>query len=525
MAGPRGGLHPIFFGRVLYPVPIDGSSGSQPIKIILKHLAGLGILLLLLLAVAAFRTPGAADTGAQHEIAADLPLDAEQLGANLATSLTFPTESQRALNEGGSPEFEGMIDWLRETYPLVHQKLQLERVNDYALLYTWQGSDPDLLPLALTGHYDVVPGGSEVDQAKWDHPPFAGVIADGVIYGRGALDDKTNVIGLLEACEHLLSTGFVPRQTIYLAFGHDEETGGARGALAIAELLQTRGIELEFVLDEGGAVMPGSSMGLAQDVALIGLAEKGSVSVDLSVDNSGPTHSSMPMLETPLGILSSAIIELESNQMPSRITSVVANMLDSIAPHMPYSKRLAISNRWLFGSMILSGFEQDPQQNSMIRTTTAPTMISGGPKENVLPTTASAVVNFRILPGDDVDSVVTHVKQVISDPRVIVEGREGRNPSGVSSVDTAAYGIVAQTIHQTFGNVVPTPYLVMGGTDARHYEKVSKNQYRFAPLRIRGNALSSIHGVNERQGVADFANVVKFYALLIQNLNDLQTSR
>jgi carboxypeptidase PM20D1 len=484
-----------------------------------KFIGGLFGLAAVLVVVAAIRTPGPSGAGTPPQIVADLPVDPDILATHLAKALTFPTESSFAQRQGGSPEFEGFIAWIAEAYPLVHANLNLERVNTYSLLYTWQGSDVDARPILLAGHYDVVPGGSDADRANWDHPPFAGVIQDGVIYGRGALDDKPNVIGLLEATEYLLSTGFMPKQTIYLAFGHDEEISGPAGATKIAELLQARNVSLEFVLDEGGVVTTGETFGISKNAAAIGLAEKGFYSIELFVDNTGPTHSSMPMMETPIGILGRAIIRLEENQMPASITSVVGSMMDAIAPEMAFTNRMALTNRWLFGPLIVNQFQAEPQTNAAVRTTTAPTMISGSAKENALPATARALINFRILPGDTTESVLAHVRRVISDPRVRIEEVGGNDPSSVSTVESEAYATISATIGEVFENTVAVPYLVMGGTDARHYAIVSDNQYRFSPMFLRGTQGNSFHGLNERQNVADFANVVKWYATFIGNLN------
>jgi len=491
-------------------------------KNLFKLIAVIIGIVILLVGYAAINTPAkqsAENMGATSPATDLADVDADAVAANLAKALTFPTESSLAENGATSPVFEGFIAWVRETYPLVHQNLHLERINNYSLLYTWQGTDPALTPILLAGHHDVVPGGSDADRSSWEHPPYAGVIENGVIYGRGAVDDKPNVIGLLEATERLLAQGFVPQQTIYLAFGHDEEVGGPNGAKVIAETLRDRGIHLDFVLDEGGAVTDGDGIGIRQNAALIGLAEKGSVSVRLTAKNTGPTHSSMPVMQTPLGILSRAITKLEDNQMPARITTVVGGMLETLALEMDFTNRMALSNQWLFGPLIIGQMEQNPRNNSMVRTTTAPTMIEGSMKENVLPPEAWAVVNFRILPGDTVDDVIAHVRATINDDRVGIEPMGGREPTPISTRDSRGYNMIVRTINDVFEDTLAVPYLVMGGTDARHYAIVSDNQYRFAPMRLRGDQLGAVHGLNERQNVADFGNIVVWYIRFIENLN------
>ncbi len=368
------------------------------------------------------------------------------------------------------------------------------------------------------GHMDVVPvePGTE---GQWTQPPFEGRNADGYVWGRGALDDKASVVGLLEAVEQLLREGYQPRRTIYLAFGHDEEQGGPAGAPAIAALLGTRHVELEYVLDEGGAITDGILRGMSRPVAVLGTAEKGFVSVELTVAGTGG-HSSAPPPQTAIGILSAAVGRLEAQQMPAQLKGVTEQMFAYVGPEMNFLPRVLLANMWLTRPLVVRQLQAAPHTNALLRTTTAATIFEGGVKDNVLPSRARAVVNFRILPGDTVAGVLEHVRRTIADERVQVEVLKTTTvsePSPVSGTDTPGYRVIERTIRELFPTVVVTPALVIGATDARHYTKLSPNVYRFLPAWLRPADLERIHGTNERISVENLAQFVKFYRQLIRN--------
>src|SRR2546430_366400 len=313
-------------------------------------------------------------------------------------------------------EFAGLHRYLRDSFPKLHAALKLEKVNGSGLLYEWTGSDPGLAPVVLLAHQDVVPiePGAE---GRWTEPAFGGRIADGYVWGRGALDDKGSLVGILEAVEHLVAAGGKPRRTVYLGFGYDEEVGGRRGAARIADLLATRNVHPEFVLDEGGALATGLIAGVSAPVALIGIAEKGYVTVELTAQAEGG-HSSMPPEATAVGILAAGLTRRAGRARPRAIRGPTADMFDYLGPEMRFAPRLVMANRWLLGGILTSQFGKTPQGNALLRTTTAPTVLQAGGKENVLPSTAPALVNFRILPGDSVASVLEHVRSTGEDPRI-----------------------------------------------------------------------------------------------------------
>src|SRR5712692_11456707 len=334
-------------------------------------------------------------------------IDRDRAAEHLAAAIRFRTVSHQDPSEDDRTQFAGLRTFLARTYPKVHRSLVRELVNGDGLLYTWKGADASAKPVLLMAHQDVVPiePGTE---GRWAHPPFGGAIADGFVWGRGALDDKASLVFLMEAVESLLAEGFQPRRTVYLASGFDEEVGGLAGATKIAELLGSRGVRLDYVLDEGRALTQGIVPDLKQPVASIGIAEMGFLSVELVAETEGG-HSSRPPRQTSIGVLAAAIERLERRQLPARLRGAPRLELETLAPSMPFGRRVMLSNLWLFAPLVVRALEQNPTTNSMVRTTTAPTIFQAGVKENVLPSKARAVVNFRILPGDSVAGVLAHV--------------------------------------------------------------------------------------------------------------------
>jgi carboxypeptidase PM20D1 len=436
--------------------------------------------------------------------------------SHLSEAIQFRTVSYEDLSLMDSTQFEKFVGYLAKTYPLVHSRLKLERVNTYGLLYEWKGKSTSLKPALLMGHYDVVPVVQGTEK-MWKHQPFAGDIAEGFVYGRGTLDDKVTVMGVLEAVEHLLKNNHTPERTFYLAFGHDEEISGRNGAQQIAALLESRKVELEYVVDEGGVIKIDGVSGINQPIALIGVAEKGYTTLQLSATGDGG-HSSMPPAQTSIGMLAEAIDKLQKHPFPARLGGAAGYMQDYLAPEMPFSTKLAMANRWLLNSVIIGILEKTNAGNAMVRTSIAPTVIHAGVKDNVLPVEAIAKINFRILPGDSVKTVIDYVKKTIGNDRITVESLKqfDTEPSPVSDTATVGFRSLHRTIKACFPNAIVAPYLVVGATDARYYKNVSQNLYRFMPVRMNDEDLKRPHGTNERISVEDFKNVVRFYIELVK---------
>ncbi len=421
----------------------------------------------------------------------------------------------RTVTDSGGGAFAELHDMLADRLPGVRA---LER-RDFPLgaLYTWKGSDPTLPPALFLAHADVVP--VEAPQT-WTHPPFGGVRADGLIWGRGALDDKASLMALLEAASALRSEGFTPRRTLMFAFGHDEETRG-QGARQIAAYLAEQGVRAALVIDEGGVITDGLVPGAPGPVALVGIAEKDAINVRLTARDVGG-HGSMPPPHTAAGRVGRAVALLEANPFPLRITPAAAAFMDWLAPELPFGARLVLRNRWLFGSLVRARYGATPKTAAQMRTTTAVTMLSGGPKANVLPKQATATINFRLLPGATHEQVLARARQVIGDPQVEVELIESVSAERafVTDPDGPAFATVQRAIARVFPEVITVPFLVVAMTDARHYAAVSDQILRFAPLRLTAGDTDRIHGTDERISEADYGAMVRFYAQLMRGLQD-----
>jgi len=414
-------------------------------------------------------------------------------------------------------QFTGFIDWAKGSYPEVNAALTLTMAGEYTMLYRWAGSDPSLPPVLITGHYDVVPviPGTE---SLWKQPPWEGVIRDAVIWGRGALDDKSAVVAQLKAATELLRAGFKPRRTIYFSFGHDEEVGGTRGAASVVGLLKGQGVQLAWSLDEGSFLFDGLLPGVASRTATINVAEKGSLTLQIVATGAGG-HSSMPPRQTAVGVLAQAITALEAHPVPGGLSGLTGSMFDSISRHMSFGYRMLFANQWLFGGLLESQLSNSTFGNAMLRTTTAPTMLSGSVKTNVLPIEAIVTVNFRIHPHDTTESVLAHVQAVVENDQVTVRGdaENGLNASAVSDWNAVGFGIIARAIRETNKGVVIAPGLMIAGSDTRHYGQIADDSYRFNPMVVTPSDLTGFHGTNEKIAVDNLANGVRTYMQIIRH--------
>ena len=481
-----------------------------------KLLKGAGLLLALLAGVCLVRVallPGPAEPGTA---VAPIPLDEAGAVQRMAASLRIPTISHGEPELNDPAALDAFAAHLQRSFPRAHERLTREAVGK-SLLFTWTGTDPAALPLLLCAHMDVVPvePGTE---AKWTHPPFGGVVADDQIWGRGARDDKASVMALMESVEWLLGQGFQPPRTVYLAFGHDEEIGGEQGAKKIAELLKARGIKADL-LDEGSAVLAGGIVpGVTRPVASINAAEKGYFTVKMTTRAEGG-HSSRPPPVTTISRLARAVARVQDNPLPTRLVRPVTDMFDRLAPEMGFLDRLVLGNRWLFGPALRSRLAANQTTNTLVRTTTATTVFHAGVKDNVLPSEAYALVNFRLLPGDTMAGVLEHMRRVIGDDGVELSGYGGfgNEASEPSPLDSEAFRLLERTARQTFPEAVVSTGLVTGATDARNYEGVYATRYNFAPTVLVPADLPTIHGTDERIGIQDYLRMVRFYVQLLRN--------
>jgi len=488
-----------------------------------KLLKLIGVVILVLLLVAVGRTVLLPSKQVAHEEYTPEAFDAQQAERNLAGAIAYPTISWEG---GGTDEqkkatqaaFAGFHAYLEKTFPQVYAKLEHETIGENNLLFAWKGSDASLKPILLMGHQDVVPV-EEGTEGKWTHGAFSGDVADGFIWGRGALDDKMTVVGLLQSVDTLLARGFQPKRTIYLAFGQDEEIGGLEGAEKIAQTLKARGVQLEFVEDEGGFVSKGMVPGVSAPVAMIGTSEKGYLSLEMSVETAGG-HSSVPPPESSIGILAAAVRKIEKHPMPGHVQGPVGEFLEYAADGASFPMKLVFRNLWLFGPVVQKILESSPDSNATLRTTAAATIFRAGTKDNVMPSRATAVVNFRLLPGDTVASVTEYVRDVVKDPRVKLQplpGEPPAEPSPRSDASAPEFKLMQKTLAQVYPDAIVAPFVFVGATDSKHYAGLTQNIYRFAPMALESEDVARIHGTNERIGVENYARMIRFYCQLMRN--------
>lgn len=471
------------------------------------------VVLVAAVAVNTWRTPSRQLAVAP---APALVIDKEAAAKRLSGAIQFHTVSSLENPTANDAEFDKLHAYLAAQFPKLHATLKKEVVGQKALLYTWTGSDPAAKPIALMAHQDMVPIASGTEKA-WSVDPFAGEIKDGFVWGRGALDNKGNLMAQMEAIEMLIASGFQPKQTIYLVMGDDEEVSGLRGALPIAELLKSRGVRLDWVLDEGLLVLDGVLPGLSKPAALIGLAEKGYGTFFLSLDTA-PGHSSMPPAHSAIGTMSAALARLEATPMPGGIQGVAGEMFSTLAPEMSGINRVMLSNLWLTRPLVESQLQKSPSSNAMLRTTTALTIVRAGNKDNVLPGRIEAAVNFRILPGDTIDSVEAHLKRALGNDAIQVKRYPGNSePSPVSPTDGVGYRSIEQALRQVFPDAIVAPGLMTAATDSRHFSILSDSVYRFSPFRVKSEDLARFHGTNERISIANYGEAIQFYHQLLQN--------
>ncbi len=441
----------------------------------------------------------------------------------LSESLRFETISydKDSLNKnnlvGDTAMFRGFISYLQASYPEVFQKLEFNIINNYNLLLHWK-SQSEKRPVILYAHMDVVPAYSKNDSSGWEKDPFAGINDGEFIYGRGAIDDKGSVIGLLESVDRLLKKNTQPKRDVYIAFGCDEEAGGLEGAKKIADYLEQKNVKAEFLLDEGGLVAEEMVPFVSPPVALVFTSEKGYMMLELTVKGDGG-HSSHPPLEAPVELLSAAIQKLHDHPFESRMTEAVENFMDYAGPEMRMPFKALFANRWLFRPVIFGEYKKIPSARAMITTTSVATIISGGSKENVVPSLVSARLNFRLLPGDRSQDILKKVEEIINDKRVEVRiSGTPEEASSVSSVESESFRLLQRTIGKVFPDAVVAPSLLIAQTDSKHFRRVTENIYRFLPVRMNDKILDTMHGKGEKIRVKDFMEAIEFYEELIVDL-------
>ncbi len=440
----------------------------------------------------------------------EIEFDKEKVISNLQTLVKFKTVSNRNSSLEDDGEFEGLIAKLPELYPNVFEKCEFTRLPDRALLFKWKGKTEGEASVMMS-HYDVVP----VDEAKWEKPPFDGIIEDGVLWGRGTLDTKATFNGALSAADHLISEGYVPERDVYFAFSGGEEING-QGAVNIVDYFESNGIKIGLVVDEGGAVVQNLFPGVTAPCGVIGIAEKGIMDVQYRVTSNGG-HASAPAPHTPVGILSQACCKVENKPFKSRLTDPVAKMFDTLGRHSTFVYKMIFSNMWCFGWLLDSICrKKGGEVNALMRTTVAFTQMEGSNASNVVPTNAAMVSNIRLNPHDTMKSAMEYLKKTVNDENVEINILHGIDPSRISETDCDEYRKVEKAVVSTWRGCLVSPYLMVQCSDSRHYGRISDKVYRFSAMALTSEERRSIHGNNERITLDAISKAVEFYIRLLK---------
>lgn len=451
----------------------------------------------------------------KKELVPQLPevnFDEQKAVDNLVKMIRCKTVSSRNPEMVDEGEFEKFRNLLKALYPNVHKTCKLERISNTGLLYFWKGRQA-AKPTVLMAHYDVVPANEE----QWDKPAFEGIIEDGVLWGRGTLDTKGTLLGVMESVDTLIAEGFVPANDIYLSFAGDEEISGDSAPMIVDEL-ERRGIRPELVVDEGGAVVEGMFPGVSKRCALIGVGEKGMMDLEFYIKSSGG-HASAPPPHGPVGKLSQAVIDVENHPFKSRLTPPVALMYDTVGRHSTFIYRMIFSNLWLFMPLLNALCKKNGGElNAMLRTTCAFTMTQASNASNVLPPEAKVVANMRLIGGDSTESAVEYIRGIIKNDEIELRKMHGINPSIASDTSSEGYAKLKLAIQQTWGDAIVSPYLMVACTDSRHFCRISDKVMRFSAMELTKEERGMIHGHNERIPLDKIITTVAFYIRLVKQL-------
>lgn len=469
-------------------------------------------LALILCAVVLVRTALFKPASEQASQPEPVLVDGAGAAERLAQLVRFPTVS--SYNEGEFDEavFEAFRQKLRELYPRVHEACPPVRIGHTGILYRWQGKRADS-PAVLMAHYDVVP----VNEAQWKHPPFCGEVFEGELWGRGTLDTKITLLGVLEAAERLMGEGFVPQQDIYFSFAGDEEVAGP-SAPAIVAYLKERGIRPAMVVDEGGAVVDGVFPGVTKPIAVVGIGEKGMMNVELIARAAGG-HASTPGIPSTVGMLCRAVADCEKHQFPAALTEPVLRLLRNVGPHAPFALRMVVANLWLFGPLLTAlSSKLGGELNAMMRTTMAFTTLQGSPQINVLPGEATAGVNLRLINLDTPESAEARLRRIIHNDKVEVRTVHAQSASPYAAAEGEHWDKLSKAVGETWQGCIVSPYLMLACSDSRHYSEICRDVYKFSAMALSREQRGLIHNNDERIPVSEIARTVEFFTRLEKSL-------
>jgi len=437
--------------------------------------------------------------------------------ASLSQAVQLRTVSHESKADNDFTEFARFLGFMEARYPRTFGTLHVEKIGEYSRLLRWAGSDSSLAPVMFDAHYDVVPiePGTEAD---WEYPAFSGAIEDGYVWGRGTIDDKGGFIATFEAIEELLAEGYAPERTLIFSAVHDEEAGGAEGAVLVAKKLLSEGIQLEYLVGEGGFLVSESPVvGNDRLMAMVSTGEKGFTTLILRARAEGG-HSSRPPRDNAIIRLSRAVTRLHETPFDPELKPPVSDMFEALAPHTPGFRGFLMNNLWLSRGLLAKGLADDPNMSGMVRTTTAVTMFNSGVKENVVPQVAEAAVNFRRLPSMTPTKLVAAVREIIDDPEIEIEISEvvaAGEVLPVSDKNGSGFKMIESAILAEVPDAVVVPALMIATSDTRHYGGLTPNIYRFHTATVSGEDGAGVHGTNERAAIDGLERSVKISRRLI----------
>ncbi len=472
---------------------------------------GIGAAVLVLLAVLITRALCFKPRAAETREVAPVTFDREKAVNDLAEMIRCKTVSDHDPAKEDAAEFEKFHALLPRLFPATYAACEEIHVGERAIFLRLKGeSEKD--PLVLMSHYDVV----SVVEENWSRPAFEGLLENGVLWGRGTLDTKGTLNGVMQAAETMLKNGFTPKHDVYFAFSGSEEVNG-KGAPAIVNWLEENGIEPGCVIDEGGAVVENVFPGVKAPCALIGIAEKGMLNLQFSVQTNGG-HASSPPPHTPVGVLSAACVKVENDPFPFRLSKPALEMFDTLGRHSSFVYRLIFANLWFFRPVLnMICKKSGGELNALVRTTVAFTQMKGSKGMNVIPPEASMLANLRLMEGDTVDSAVARIRKTIDNDKITLTPIYGMNPSRISVTEGEAWTNLKHAIADTWQGAIVSPYLMLACSDSRHYGRISDKVYRFSAMALSKKERASIHGNDERIPVETIEKTVEFYLRILEN--------